>query len=121
MKSIKIGLIGFGTVGSGVVRLLTEQQEVLARRLGSALILKKVADLDLDRPRPVALPADLLTTRAEDILDDPEIDIVVELIGGTDAARNYVLEALARGKQGGTAKQALLAHHGNALLPAAAA
>ena len=84
MKSINIGLIGFGTVGTGVARLLTEQRELLARRLGTPLVLKKVADLDLARPRPVALPADLLTTRAEDILDDPEIDIVVELIGGTD-------------------------------------
>ena len=87
MKSIKIGLIGFGTVGTGVVRLLTEQRELLARRLGADLVLKRVADLDLTRPRPVALPADLLTTRAEDILNAPEIDIVVELIGGTDAAR----------------------------------
>ena len=84
MKSIKIGLIGFGTVGTGVVRLLTEERELLARRLGTELVLKKVADLDLDRPRPVALPPDVLTTRGEDILGDPEIDIVVELIGGTD-------------------------------------
>ena len=58
MKPIQIGLIGFGTVGTGVARLLTEQRDLLARRLGSPLILKKVADLDLDRPRPVALPAD---------------------------------------------------------------
>ena len=89
MKSINIGLIGFGTVGTGVVRLLTEQQELLTRRLGSPLILKKVADLDLARPRPVALPANILTSRVEDILDDPEIDIVVELIGGTSVARDY--------------------------------
>ena len=121
MKTIKVGLIGFGTVGTGVVRLLTEQRELLARRLGTDLVLKKVADLDLTRPRPVALPADLLTTRAEDILNDPEIDIVVELIGGIDAARNYVLEAIARGKHVVTANKALLAHHGNDLLAAAAA
>jgi len=121
MKAIKVGLIGFGTVGTGVVRLLTEQRELLARRLGFPLILKKVADLDLDRPRPVALPASLLTTRAEDILDDPEIDIVVELIGGTIAARNYVMRAIARGKHVVTANKALLAHHGNDLLAAAAA
>ena len=121
MKPIKVGLIGFGTVGTGVVRLLTEQREVLARRLGSPLILKKVADLDLDRPRPVALPTDVLTTRAEDILDDPEIDIVVELIGGTDAARDYVMGAINRGKHVVTANKALLAHYGNDLLAAAAA
>jgi homoserine dehydrogenase len=121
MKPIQIGLIGFGIVGSGVVRLLTEQQELLSRRLGSPLILKKVADLDLDRPRSVALPADVLTTRAEDILDDPEIDIVVELVGGTDAARDYVMGAINRGKHVVTANKALLAHHGNDLLAAAAA
>lgn len=121
MKAIKIGLIGFGTVGTGVVRLLTEQRELLARRLGSPLILKKVADLDLARPRPVALPADCLTSRVEDILDDPEIDIVVELIGGTSAARDYVMRAIARGKHVVTANKALLAHHGNDLLAAAAA
>ena len=116
MNPIKVGLIGFGTVGSGVVRLLTEQRELLARRLGSPLILKKVADLNLTRPRPVALPAGLLATRAEDILDDPEIDIVVELIGGTVAARDYVMAAIARGEHVVTANKALLAHHGNDLL-----
>jgi homoserine dehydrogenase len=121
MKSINIGLIGFGTVGEGVARLLTEQQELLARRLGTALILKKVADLDLKRPRGVTLSTDILTTRAADILDDPEIDIVVELIGGTTAAREYVLEAIAQQKHVVTANKALLAHHGNDLLAAAAA
>jgi homoserine dehydrogenase len=119
MKSINIGLIGFGTVGEGVARLLTGQQELLARRLGTPLILKKVADLDLERPRGVALPADLLTTRAADILDDPEIDIVVELIGGTTAAREYILSAIAQKKHVVTANKALLAHHGNDLLAAA--
>jgi homoserine dehydrogenase len=121
MKTIKIGLIGFGTVGEGVVRLLTEQQELLARRLGVPLILKKVADLDLKRPRAVTLPADHLTTRAADILNDPEIDIVVELIGGTGAAREFVMEAIAKKKHVVTANKALLAHHGNNLLAAAAA
>ncbi len=121
MKPIQIGLIGFGTVGTGVARLLTEQQELLTRRLGAPLVLKKVADQDLSRPRPVALPADMLTTRVEDILDDPEIEIVVELIGGTIAARGYVMEAIARGKHVVTANKALLAHHGNDLLAAAAA
>jgi homoserine dehydrogenase len=121
MKAVNVGLIGFGTVGTGVARLLTEQRELLARRLGTPLILKKVADQDLTRPRPVALAPDQLTVRAEDILHDPDIDIVVELIGGTDAARDFVLEAIARGKHVVTANKALLAHHGNDLLAAAAA
>jgi homoserine dehydrogenase len=121
MKVINIGLIGFGTVGEGVARLLTGQQELLARRLGIPLTLRKVADLDLERPRGVVLPADLLTTRAADILDDPEIGIVVELIGGTGVAREYVLSAIAQKKHVVTANKALLAHCGNDLLTAAAA
>jgi homoserine dehydrogenase len=120
MKPIKVGLLGFGTVGAGVVRLLTEQRPRLARRLGTDLVLAKVADPDLDRPRPVALAPELLTPRAEDILDDPEIDIVVELIGGLDVARDYVSAAIERGKHVVTANKALLAHHGNDLLAAAA-
>jgi homoserine dehydrogenase len=121
MKAINIGLIGFGTVGTGVARLLTEQRELLARRLGTELVLKKVADLDLERPRALALPPEQLTTRAEDLLDDPDIDIVVELIGGCDAAREYILGAIGRQKHVVTANKALLAHHGNDLLRAAAA
>ncbi|HEX9884584.1 MAG TPA: homoserine dehydrogenase, partial [Desulfobaccales bacterium] len=118
---INIGLIGFGTVGTGVVRLLTEQREMLSRRLGTDLVLKKVADLEPDRPRPVTLDRDRLTARAADILDDPEIDIVVELMGGCDAAREYILASIERGKHVVTANKALLAHHGNDLLAAAAA
>jgi homoserine dehydrogenase len=121
MKTIKIGLVGFGTVGSGVVRLLTEQQEILARRLGAPLVLAKVADLDLERPRAVAVDPELLTTRAQDILDDPEIAIVVELIGGLTAARDFTLAAIERGKHVVTANKSLLAQHGNDLLAAAAA
>jgi homoserine dehydrogenase len=121
MKSIQIGLIGFGTVGTGVVRLLTEQREMLSRRLGADLVLKKVADLEPDRPRAVTLERDRLTTRAADILDDPEIDIVVELIGGCDAARDYVQSSIDRGKHVVTANKALLAHYGNELLAQAAA
>jgi homoserine dehydrogenase len=120
MKSIRIGLIGFGTVGGGVVRLLMEQQELLSRRLGIPLILKKVADLDLERLRNSTLPVELLTSQANEILSDPEIDIVVELIGGTEAALEYILEAIARKKHVVTANKALLAHHGNDLLAAAA-
>jgi len=119
MKPIRVGLIGFGTVGSGVVRLLTQQRDLLSLRLGADLVLAKVADLDLERPRPVALEPERLTTRVQDILDDPAIDIVVELIGGLDAAREYTLAAIDRGKHVVTANKALLAHHGNELLAAA--
>jgi homoserine dehydrogenase len=116
-----VGLIGFGVVGSGVVLLLTQQRELLARRLGADLVLKKVADPDLTRPRPVALDKDLLTPRAQDILDDPDIHIVAELMGGLSPAREYMLAAIERGKHVVTANKALLAHHGNDLISAAAA
>ncbi|MCK9376736.1 MAG: homoserine dehydrogenase [Syntrophobacterales bacterium] len=121
MKAINIGLIGLGTVGTGVVRLLTAEKELLARRLGTHLVLKKAADLDPARLAAAALAPDQVTSRAEDILDDPEIDIVVELIGGCGAAKDYVLSAIDRGKHVVTANKALLAHHGNDLLAAAAA
>src|SRR5208337_19690 len=93
MKTVNVGVIGFGTVGAGVVRLLTEQRELLARRLGADLVLAKVADLDLERPRAAAVPPELLTSRAEEILDDPGIDIVVELIGGLTSAGTNILPA----------------------------
>jgi len=121
VKTVNVGLIGFGVVGSGVAQLLTQQRELLARRLGADLVLKKVADLDLERPRPVTVDRDLLTTRAQDILDDPDIHIMVELMGGLSPARDYMLAAIERGKHVVTANKALLAHHGNEILSAAAA
>lgn len=119
MKPVRIGLVGFGTVGCGVARLLLEQEERLSRRLGAPLVLKKVVDIDLTRPRPVPLPAGMLTDRFAAVLEDPEIDIVVELIGGTDAAREVILGAIARGKHVVTANKALLAEAGNQIFQAA--
>jgi homoserine dehydrogenase len=119
MQSINIGLIGFGTVGAGVAALLTEGGDFLARRLGAHLHLKRVADIDLARPRPVQLPPGILTSRAEDVLDDPDIHIVAELIGGLSPAREYILTALSRGRHVVTANKALLAHHGNDIFTAA--
>jgi homoserine dehydrogenase len=86
MNAITVGLIGFGTVGTGVARLLTERLGLLTHRLGVPLVLKKVADIDLERPREVSLEPGLLTRHNQEILDDPDIDIVAELIGGTEAA-----------------------------------
>lgn len=79
---INIGIIGFGTVGSGVVSLLQKNEELIQRRLGTALYIKKIADLDLSRDRGVKLKEEVLTKEVKDILNDPSIDIVVELIGG---------------------------------------
>ena len=119
MRPIGIGLIGWGTVGCGVIQTLRENAREIEARLGAPLKLRRVADLDLERPRPVAVPPDQLTRRMEDILEDPEIDIVVELIGGLGVAREVIIKALQAKKQVVTANKALLAHSGNELFEAA--
>lgn len=120
MKTINIGLIGFGTVGTGVVKLLKGQAPLLERRLAARLRLKRIADLDLTKPRDVEVDPKILTTDAREIIEDPAIDIVIELIGGTTAAREVSLAALRSGKHLVTANKALLATHGLELFRAAA-
>lgn len=112
MREIGIGLLGFGTIGTGVVKGLLENGDLLAQRLGARVVIRKVADIDLDRDRGVKLDKALLTTDAASVIDDPEVDIVVELIGGTGIARELVLKALEAGKPVVTANKALLAKHG---------
>ncbi len=119
MTPVSVGLIGFGTVGSGVVDILTRQADRLAKRLGAPLVLRKVADLDIATPRTVSLGPGLLTRYPEEILDDPGIDIVVEVVGGTIDAREMVTQAISRGKHVVTANKALLAEYGNEILTAA--
>ena len=116
---IAIGLIGYGTVGSGVAKILTTNAGDIRRRLGIPLELRKVADLNIISDRGVSLPPDILTTDARQIFDDPEIDIVIELIGGDDPAKRFLLEAMAKGKHVVTANKALLAVHGEELFQAA--
>jgi homoserine dehydrogenase len=116
---IAVGLIGFGTVGSGVAKILTNNAATIRRRLGVPLELRKVADLNITADRGVPLPRNLLTTDTREIFDDPEIDIVIELIGGYDPAKRFLLEAMARGKHVVTANKALLAVHGEELYQAA--
>jgi homoserine dehydrogenase len=120
MKTINIGLVGFGTVGTGVVKLLKGQAPLLQRRLAARLRLKRIADLDLTRPRDVEVDPKILTTDAREIIEDPAIDIVIELIGGTTTAREVSLAALRSGKHLVTANKALLATHGLELFRAAA-
>jgi homoserine dehydrogenase len=119
MKEIQVGLIGLGTVGCGLAKVLEDNSEMLKERLGVPLRLKRVVDLDLESPRPVSLPREILSTRVEDILADEEIRIVVELIGGMEPAKTFLLEAMKRGKHVVTANKALLAVHGNELFAAA--
>ena len=115
MKKIGVGLAGWGTVGCGVVQVLRENAAVIESRLGAPLELRRVADLDIERERPVSVPKQMLTTNVEDILRDPEIQIVIELIGGLKAAKTVICSALENGKHVVTANKALLAHDGNEL------
>jgi len=112
-KVINLGLIGFGTIGAGVVRLLQKNGGLIAERLGAEIRLKKIADLDITTSRGVDLPEGILTTRADDILNDPEIDIVIELMGGYEPARTFILKAMDNKKHVCTANKALLATYGN--------
>ncbi len=119
MAAIGVGLIGWGTVGCGMIQTLHDNARVIENRLGVPLRLVKVADLDLERTRPVHVSEELLTTNVSEVLDDREIHVVVELMGGLGAARTLILQALERGKHVVTANKALLAHHGNELFEAA--
>ncbi len=118
--SIRVGLIGFGTVGTGVAKILTSNAALIRRRVGVPVDLVRVMDLDVTRDRGVRLPEGVLTTDLRAVLDDPAIDIVIELIGGYDAAKRVIVDAMARGKQVVTANKALLAVHGEELFDAAA-
>jgi homoserine dehydrogenase len=120
MKSeIGVGIIGFGTVGAGVTRILLDNVALIRRRLGAPVTLMGIADLDVTRDRGIRLPPGLLTTNAKDILDNPRVDVVVELIGGYDAAKRILVDAMAKGKQVVTANKALLAVHGEEIFETA--
>ena len=119
MQTIQVGLLGLGHVGSGVVQILQQQAALITQRLGAQLALKKVATRTPDRPRGVALPVGQVSGDVMDVLRDPEIAIVIELIGGYEPARTYILEALQQGKHVVTANKAVLAQHGPELFEAA--
>jgi homoserine dehydrogenase len=112
MKKINIGLMGFGNVGSGVVKILQQRRALLAEKIGLQIEIKKICDKDTASKRNVSPGRNLLTRNVRDILDDPQIDIVVELIGGIHPAKEYILEALRKGKNIVTANKALLAQEG---------
>lgn len=113
MKQVNVGIIGFGTVGTGTVKILLNQRELIKKRTGIDLVLKKVADKDIERPRDVSLPKEMLTTDAWELIRNPDIDIVVELVGGIHPAKEFIIEALKNGKHVVTANKALLAEEGN--------
>ncbi len=112
MQEIGVGIIGFGTVGAGTYEVLTENSAIIQSRVGVPVRVKKIADLDLETDRGVQVNPEILTTEAMEVIQDPEIHVVVELIGGVTQAKEYILAAMENGKHVVTANKALLAEHG---------
>jgi homoserine dehydrogenase len=115
MKRINLGLIGFGNVGSGVIKILRDRKTLLANKIGLDICIKRICDKDINSKRSVCVDKSLLTKEAKEIIEDPQIDIVVELMGGTHPAKEYIIEALKKGKNVVTANKALLAQEGQEL------
>jgi len=112
MSKINVGIIGFGTVGAGTYELLTKNKEIITSRVGTDVTVKKIVDIDINSDRGVPVDQNLLTVDALDVINDPEIDIVVELIGGIEKAGEFIIEAMKKGKHVVTANKALLAERG---------
>ena len=119
MKTINVGILGFGTVGAGVADGLLRNRETMAKRLGVDVVLKNIADLDITRDRGVKIPDGILTTDAMAVIHDPSVQIIVELIGGTGIAKKFILEAIQNGKCVVTANKKLLAESGKEIFEAA--
>lgn len=121
MKPINVGLLGIGTVGGGTFRVLQRNSEEISRRAGCVIRMTVVADKDVARAKSVVGDTARVTADALDVVNDPDIDIVVELIGGYGVAKDMVLKAIAAGKHVVTANKAMLALHGNEIFAAARA
>lgn len=119
MKTINIGILGYGVVGAGVAKLLIERKELLESRIGAVLNLKTIADIDTTTDRGIKLGTTSLVSDADKIIDDPDIDIIVETIGGESFAKQFILKALENKKHVVTANKALLAGFGNDLVKTA--
>jgi len=119
MTRVGVGVVGFGTVGTGVVKILLDNAGLIRRRVGAPIELIRVADLDVARDRGITLPPGVLVNDARQVLSDPAVDIVVELVGGYDFAKRLILDAIAAGKTVVTANKALLALHGEEIFAAA--
>ncbi len=119
MKSIKVGLLGIGTVGRGTFEVLKRNQEEIARRAGRGIEIIMVADLDVARAREIVGSGVQVVANGQDIIDNPQVDVVVELIGGYGIAKELILKAIAAGKHVVTANKALIAVHGTEIFAAA--
>jgi len=118
-KTVNIGLIGFGTIGSGVVEIFNRNLPLIEDKVDAKVVLKKIVDLDIVTDRGVQVDPDLLSTNVDDILEDPDMDIVIELIGGYQPALNFILKAIKNGKHVVTANKALLARDWEEIMDAA--
>ena len=121
MRSVTVGILGLGNVGAGTVRLLQDRRAAIEARLGAVLEVRQVCVRDLGRRRAVELAPELLTTDPAQVIDDPLIDIIVELVGGVEPACTYILAALRAGKHVVTANKAVLAERGAEIFATAAA
>ncbi|XJZ26641.1 homoserine dehydrogenase [Bacillota bacterium Lsc_1132] len=119
MEAISIGLFGLGTVGTGVVRIIESHQDKLMHQVGCPVVIKKVLVQNVAKARPVDIDKSLLTTNPEEILYDPEIDVVIEVMGGVNGTKDLLLQALNEGKHIVTANKDLMALHGSELLTVA--
>ncbi len=119
MKEVKVGLIGCGTVGTGVCKILIEKQQFISFRVGASIILKYVADLDTETDRGISFDDNIFIKDAFQVIDDPEIDIVIELIGGKTIAKELIFKAIEKGKHVVTANKALLSEEGKEIFQAA--
>lgn len=119
-NGIHVGIIGFGTVGTGTAKILLRKRKKLERELGFPLVLKNIADIDIRKDRGIKLSRGILTHDAERLLHDPDIDIIVELVGGIHSAKKIIQEAIRNGKHVVTANKALLAEAGNEVFKSAA-
>ncbi|MBA3037121.1 MAG: homoserine dehydrogenase, partial [Desulfobacterium sp.] len=119
MRKINIGLLGCGTVGTGVARILLEKKDLISSRIGAELELKYVADLDVSLDRGISFAEGVFVSDAFKVVDDPETDIIIELIGGEKISKDLILRAIDNKKQIVTANKALLASFGNEIFKAA--
>ncbi len=119
MKNVNVGIIGFGTVGRGVVKTLLSKKNILKQRSGLSINLAKIADKDIRPRNGMRVPRKLLTKDINSVVKDRNIDIVVELIGGIHPAKEIILKALTLGKHVVTANKALLAEHGEKIFTVA--
>ncbi|MCX5710452.1 MAG: homoserine dehydrogenase, partial [Candidatus Omnitrophica bacterium] len=120
MRKINVGLIGFGNIGSGVVKILHERKALLTDKIGFEINIKRICDKDISAKRNVAVDRSLFTKDASAVIDDVQIDVVVELIGGIHPAKEFIMAALKKGKNVVTANKALLAECGSELFALAA-